>query len=107
MTEPLDPRLRQAMAVFIGRGGLGVVVALVIAAILLLVSALGDVRVGALPLVALAGVACAAVALGVVLHPGLRGSIRAQIERSVRAQETGVPAGPADPDDRPARSGRP
>jgi hypothetical protein len=107
MTEPLDPRLRQAMAVFIGRGGLGVVVALVIAAILLVVSAFGDVRVGALPLVALAGVGSAVVALGVVLHPGLRRAIGEWLERPQGGDETEVPAGDAEPRDRRGRSGRP
>jgi hypothetical protein len=105
-TPPVDPRLARAEAalkdprlarfgvVFLSRAGLGLLIAFAVGTAILLVQLVPDPRIGGLPLVALAGVAAAVVALGVVIHPRIRRAAEDRTERWLH--DLAAPASPAD-----------
>ena len=102
-TPPVDPRLERAEAalrdprlgrfgvVFLSRAGLGLMVAVAVGSALLLAQLLPDPRIGGLPLVALLGVAGAVIAIGIVIHPGIRRAAERWTERSL-VERTADPA---------------
>jgi len=64
-------------------GGLGLLVVVAVGSALLLAQLLPDPRIGGLPLVALLGVAGAVIAIGIVIHPGIRRAAERWTERSL------------------------